>query len=415
MPLDMSIYSRVAQPDLTNALAGLAQIPQQRMQNRLMQMQMQEANQKLADDAALRQVYRNALSPTGEIDYSKAAQSAAAAGSGNLVPGLIKQQQEQRAQKIKMASDALTLQKHYAGQVMAAPTLANAMASLDQMEQVTGQGSMEAERQQLASIGDNPEAIKQWAAGHALDAEKMLPHFAMTDVGGSLQQVGTNPITGAITQGATIQKTMAPGQAEQLKQQQQQFGVNTALKRQELANAGRKLENEIRTTSPEYQASVAAAKEAASGAVKKQQEQTASVQDSNAGLDLIEKMKGIVDNTSNGALSRGANAGLSALGWATDTRVNDRKLETMANQLALHAQRFPGVQTDKDYDRMLAQVGVINDTNATVAEKTAALSVAEDSFNALIKRYGGKRTTENAAPTQPGAPLVGGFKYLGKE
>ena len=54
----------------------------------------------------------------------------------------------------------------------------------------------------------------------------------------------------------------------------------------------------------------------------------------------------------------------------------------------MFAQRFPGVQTDKDYERMMAQVGVVNGWNTTQEEKAAALAQAKEYMLNLVQKYG---------------------------
>jgi hypothetical protein len=75
-------------------------------------------------------------------------------------------------------------------------------------------------------------------------------------------------------------------------------------------------------------------------------------------------------------------------GGGGDIRAADKQLETMANQVSFFAQRFPGVQTDKDYERMMAQVGAAIGWNTTQEEKQAALSEARNYMVKLVQKYG---------------------------
>lgn len=218
MPVDTSIYGRIEQPDVGNALAGYGQALQARAlqgQNQLQKLQLQQAQQSLNEQNALRSAYAGATDPTtGQIDYSKVYGALAQNNAGNQIPGVAKSQMEMRAMQLKQAQDALSLQKNLSTQVMAAPTQANAQASLDQMEAITGKGSMAAERQRVQAMGDDPNQIKAWAIGHAVDADKLLPQFQKIDNGGQTVLGTTNPLTGQLTPTQTITKTATIGEQE---------------------------------------------------------------------------------------------------------------------------------------------------------------------------------------------------------
>ena len=221
MPINLGIYSNIEKPDVGNALQAYAtgmQARGQQQQNRLAAMQVEAAQRQQQQQDALNNAYKGSIGPDGKVNYAGVQSALAGANAGAQIPGVSKAAAEEQNLRIERATKVLTLQKSYATQVMAAPTLANALASLDSMEAVTGKGSMDSERARLTAIGDNPEQIRTWAAGHALDADKMLPHYSTVDTGGQVQTVGINPITGQTTQTGAIPKTMAPGQAKKLAQ-----------------------------------------------------------------------------------------------------------------------------------------------------------------------------------------------------
>lgn len=99
-------------------------------------------------------------------------------------------------------------------------------------------------------------------------------------------------------------------------------------------------------------------------------------------------MEALVPKTSDSAIGRGGRAVGAMFGAGGETRAADRQLETLGHQLSLFAQRFPGVQTDKDYERMIAQVGVVNGWNTTQEEKAAALAQAKKHMLNLVQKYG---------------------------
>ena len=96
-----------------------------------------------------------------------------------------------------------------ATQVLANPTLANAIRVTQEVGRMTG-SDVTSDIAQLTALGENPEAIRQWAAGHALEADKLLPKTDHVDTGGEISYTTTNPMTGVPTVVGSIQKTLAP-------------------------------------------------------------------------------------------------------------------------------------------------------------------------------------------------------------
>jgi hypothetical protein len=69
----------------------------------------------------------------------------------------------------------------------------------------------------------SPEQIRQWAAGHALTADQMMPKLDTLNLGGSVQTRTVDPITGRATVTGSDRVTMNPGQAAQLAQSERHF------------------------------------------------------------------------------------------------------------------------------------------------------------------------------------------------
>jgi hypothetical protein len=114
--------------------------------------------------------------------------------------------------------------------IIAMPTLANAINTVRKTGRMLGE-DVEDDVAELTALGDNPTAIRQWAAGHALEADKLLPKSDRVDVGGSYQDRTIDPLTGLPKVVGTTQKTLAPGEAQRLGFQKQ--GLD--LERQRLA------------------------------------------------------------------------------------------------------------------------------------------------------------------------------------
>jgi hypothetical protein len=97
--------------------------------------------------------------------------------------------------------------KDTATAIMANPTPEAAAMNLQRFSKMTGE-DVSQELQQVSKM--TPDQIKQWAAGHALEAEKVLMKFETKDVGGQLVTQGVDPLTGKVTVTNQIQKTATP-------------------------------------------------------------------------------------------------------------------------------------------------------------------------------------------------------------
>jgi hypothetical protein len=97
--------------------------------------------------------------------------------------------------------------KDTATAIMANPTPQAAAMNLQRFSKLTGE-DVSQELQQISQM--TPEQIKQWAAGHALEADKVLTKFETKDTGGQLVTQGIDPITGKVTVSGTTQKTATP-------------------------------------------------------------------------------------------------------------------------------------------------------------------------------------------------------------
>lgn len=82
--------------------------------------------------------------------------------------------------------------------VMATPTPQNASLALDAFERLTGH-KLDEDRKVLATLR-TPEQIKQWAAGHALEADKLLPKLQNFNAGGAYVNQAVDPLTGKPTE-----------------------------------------------------------------------------------------------------------------------------------------------------------------------------------------------------------------------
>ena len=179
---------------------------QQGQQNQLAQLQLSQAQQAAQDAEAERNAYK------GASNFGEVSQRLMQQGLGKQALAVSAAQAKQQADKVALLKNTTELMKNTATQIMADPSIAKqALAAFGQQ---TGT-DVSRDLAQLDSYGGNPEAIKQWAAGHALQADKLLPKFQHIDTGGAIQ-TGTTDYTGKFTPTQTIAKTMAPGEAQRI-------------------------------------------------------------------------------------------------------------------------------------------------------------------------------------------------------
>lgn len=174
----------------------------------------------------------------------------------------------------------------------------------------------------------------------------------------------------------------------ELQQRQQQFAIEAGLRRMGLSNDQARLELDRAKADPAYQAQLAATVKRAENEAQRSMDEGQKARDSLQGIGIINEMEALVPKTSDSAIGRGGRVVGAMFGAGGETRAADRQLETLGHQLSLFAQRFPGVQTDKDYERMIAQVGVVSGWNTTQEEKAAALAQAKKHMLNLVQKYG---------------------------
>lgn len=193
---------------------------QEQKRNRLAELQMQGMNQQQQlqgyqldaakraqeDEAATRAAF---MSSGG--DYGKAADSLLQRGQYKPAMELQKNLAEQQKAKVAQALENLKLAKGLAGQIMANPTTENAIAIHKQFAQYSGQDPTQGIAQIQAMNGD-PQAIYNWAAGHAVEADKLLPKLESFSLGNVQRRQLTNPLTGQAISQQDIPMGMTPEQ-----------------------------------------------------------------------------------------------------------------------------------------------------------------------------------------------------------
>lgn len=120
-----------------------------------------------------------------------------------------KMKREDNTAKLSDASSILKLQGESAKNILADPTLKTALYNVQQFGQLTGQ-DVTGELDIVNQIGENPDGLRKYAAGHALTAEQMLPKTQMQDTGGASNVLSIDPLTSKPTVTASTNKTATP-------------------------------------------------------------------------------------------------------------------------------------------------------------------------------------------------------------
>lgn len=193
------------------------QMVRQKQQEQLADLQMQNAlrEQRMAGEEEA--AYKAAGSDMGRLQ-----QELMQRGLGKQSMAVGAQLAKQQTDKMAMLEQQHKLIKSAAAQVFANPE--NAIQTLTAFGQRTGI-DMSDDLAQIQAIVNDPAKIKQWAAGIAIEADKLLPKFQQFDQGGAVITGAVDPLTGQFRQGTAYQKSMAPGEAERIAISRGQLGV----------------------------------------------------------------------------------------------------------------------------------------------------------------------------------------------
>jgi hypothetical protein len=184
-----------------NQMAKIYELQNMQQTSQANQLAMQEKQRAIAEDEAVRNYFaqQDRTSP----DFAK--------GLYGISPKTGQAYEKFQAETSKektLAKNAEIEQltkihgvlKTGATQVLANPTLANAIRVTQEVGRMTG-SDVSADLAQLTELGENPEAIRRWAAGHAFEADKLLPKFENQQnvmVGGvpTTRVLSIDPLTG---------------------------------------------------------------------------------------------------------------------------------------------------------------------------------------------------------------------------
>jgi hypothetical protein len=181
---------------------------QQGQQNQLAQMQLSQQQQAIRDAETEREAYK------GAANFGEVSQRLMQQGLGKQALAVSAAEAKQRADKIALHKDKLTLMKAAASRAMADP--ANAEAILMDYAKQTGD-DVTTELERLRANGGDLEKNRLWAASHAVEAEKLLPKFQEFSTPGGGKQLGAvDPLTAKFTATTTMTPQMTPSERANL-------------------------------------------------------------------------------------------------------------------------------------------------------------------------------------------------------
>lgn len=318
MPINPAIALGVKGIELQDPLAQYGKvmaIQGAQSQNQLAQLQMQQAQREQEATNALNRAYAEAYNPqTGDVDINRLRTSLASGGYGSKLPEIEKKLGEVKTQRLTQAKtegevlDAAlkrsrgfleTLDPNAPGAAEAYiawheanhkdPVIGPALAARG----VTADQS----RGRIAQLIQTPGGLARLINESKLGTEKFMelnkPQLSTTDVGSQVVSRTFQPLTGELKTIGTQTKTMAPGEAERIRNE----GLRIGLEGRRVAVLE---ENARREADPVFQQRMGAAKATgeaiAKGDVAAQQALPQIIGRAEEGIRLIDELVGKRDS-----------------------------------------------------------------------------------------------------------------------
>lgn len=177
MPIDPSIALGVKPMQIESPINQMAKVYElQNMQqaSQANQLAMQEKQRAFDEQNALRNrlAAGNLTDPTELLQFGATGRQA----YESLLKGQ-KDTREARSAELDALSKTHGIFKNTMGSIIATPTLANAINTVRKTGRMLGE-DVEDDVAELTALGENPDAIRQWATGHSIEADKLLEqHF----------------------------------------------------------------------------------------------------------------------------------------------------------------------------------------------------------------------------------------------
>jgi hypothetical protein len=271
MPINPNIALAVKGIELQDPLAQygrVAAIQGAQQQNQLAQLQMQNFQREQESTNALNRAYAEAYNPqTGEVDINKLRGSLSTGGFGSKLPGIEKgllELGEAKTKQQKAQTDLLDSKLKQSRQFLETidPSSPNAAEAYMQWHKanhadpVIGKAleargiTVDQSMQRIQQLLNTPGGLNRLINESKLGTEKFMelnkPQLSTTDLGGKVESRTFAPLTGELKTVGTQTKTMAPGEAERIKNE----GLRIGLEGRRVAVLE---ENARRDADPEFQ------------------------------------------------------------------------------------------------------------------------------------------------------------------
>lgn len=399
-----------------NQMAKVYAIKQAQMQNTLAE---QQQRQMLAEEEAYR---------TAGTDMNRLPAELMSRGLGRQALAVTAQQQKAQADRVKMLKDRADLMKTEATAVMANPTLENAIARVQAYSANVGVDPTPA-LGELQRLGDNPDAIRQWAAGYAVEADKLLPKFQQFAQPGVGVVTGTvSPLTGGFTPGQTFAEQIGPAERERLRIAAGQLSVAQAAEARQAEEAAQRDNVIARTVTDEAgrvrffnrfgrevspstaQGAPAQVQGKPSAAFEKTRAQQQQLNKDLAltitELERVSKNGGLIDQSTGSGIGRGVDIAAGMVGKATPGAIAAAKLKPIADMALKLVPRFEGPQSDKDTQSYKEAAGQLaNESLPNEIRKEAAKEIVR-LMKARRSQFVTQDMAANATPSAAAKPAL---------
>lgn len=250
MPINPNIALAVKGIELQDPLAQygrVAAIQGAQQQNQLAQLQMQQVQREQESTNALNRAYAEAYNPqTGEVDINKLRGSLSTGGFGSKLPGIEKgllELGEAKTKQQKAQSDLLDSKLKQSRQFLETidPSSPNAAEAYMQWHKanhadpVIGKAleargiTVDQSMQRIQQLLNTPGGLNRLINESKLGTEKFMelnkPQLSTTDLGGKVESRTFAPLTGELKTIGAQTKTMAPGEAERIKNEGLRIGL----------------------------------------------------------------------------------------------------------------------------------------------------------------------------------------------
>lgn len=307
---------------------------------------------------------------------------------------------EQRTSQLAQAKEIHGLLKSTAAFIMANPAMgAQAIAKLGEH---TGEDMTDEIAEYNALPDDN--AKRQWAAGHAVEADKMLPDFKQVDAGGS-QRLGTvDPLTGNFTEKQRIAKTLSPDEASRLTREDDPSLMKQAI----VDEAGNATVLDKRGNIIKRYDNLGKPSAVHEKAVNARAQMNMDLNRAIPELEAATKDNGLIDQSTGSGFGRMADVGARFVGTANPGDIAIGKLQPIADMALKMVPRFEGPQSDRDTQSYKEAAGQLADATLPREIRKAAgkevlrlMKARKDQFM-TIGLDGAPTPMAPAAPTATG-------------